>query len=237
MLFTTKGIVLHTIKYGETSVIAEIYTELKGMTGFIINGVRKPQSKISASAVQPLSIVELVAYDNPKALCRVKELRLEYVYQDVPFNIIKSGIGLFMAEIIRRTIKEKEENAILFSFLYDKFVQLDTVKKQYANISVFFLLELTQYLGFYPQNEGYKDGDVFNLNDGRFIDSQRYNADCLLAEDSKIWKKILDIKEPDYKISGEERRVILDNFLRYYKYHIENFPEINSLRILRELWT
>lgn len=236
MLFTTKGIVLHAIKYGETSVIAEIYTETHGMLGFIVSGVRKPQSKMSASAVQPLSLIELVAYENPKGLCRIKEMRLQYVYQDVPFNIIKSGIGLFMAEIIRRTIKEKEENATLFSFLYNHFYQLDTVKKQCANIPVFFLLELSQYLGFYPQKEGSNAGDVFNLSEGRFTDAQRCNSDCLSSEDSFVWQKILNIKDENFKILGEERRIVLDNLLRYYKYHIDNFPEINSVRILRELW-
>ena len=236
MIFTTKGIVLHAIKYGETSVISEIYTEDKGMIGFIVSGVRQPNSKLSAGSVQSLSLVELVAYDNPRGLCRIKEMRLQYVYQDIPFNVIKSGIGMFMAEIIKNTIKEKEENGALFNFLYDQFVELDTVKKNYANTPVFFLLKLSQYLGFTPQREGYKDGFVFNLKEGRFMDVQFCNAECLLPEESKIWHELLILSSGEFKISPPDRRMLMDGLLKYYKYHIENFPEINSLRILRELW-
>ena len=236
MLFTTKGIILHTLKYGETSVITEIYTEIKGMTGFIVSSVRQPNAKLSAGSVQPLSLVELVAYDNPKGLCRIKEMRLQYVYQDIPFNVIKSGIGMFMAEIIKYTIKEKEENLALFNFLFAQFVELDTVKKNYANTPVFFLLQFSKYLGFFPQSEGYIDGFVFNLTEGRFYDAQFCNADCILPEESRIWYSMLSFKLDDFKISAQERRILIDGLLKYYKYHIENFPEINSLRILRELW-
>ncbi len=236
MLFTTKGIVLHTIKYGETSIITEIYTEIKGMTGFIVSGVRQPHAKLSAGSVQSLSLVELVAYDNPKGLCRVKEMRLQYVYHDIPFNVIKSGIGMFMAEIIKYTIREKEENAALFNFLYTQFVELDIMKKNYANTPVFFLFQLSRYLGFFPQSEGYSDGFVFNLTEGRFSDAQFCNADCLLPEESRIWHTMLGITPDEFKISTQERRMLIDGLLKYYKYHIENFPEINSLRILRELW-
>ena len=36
MLQKTKGIVLHTLKYNDTSIIVDMYTELSGRTSFLV---------------------------------------------------------------------------------------------------------------------------------------------------------------------------------------------------------
>ncbi|MBS1655487.1 MAG: recombination protein O N-terminal domain-containing protein, partial [Bacteroidetes bacterium] len=63
-LHKTKGIVLRTVKYGETSVIVTIYTELFGIQSYLVNGVRVSSKKGSGKAnlFQPSAILDMVVY-------------------------------------------------------------------------------------------------------------------------------------------------------------------------------
>ena len=119
MQIKTRGIVLRSMKYSETSIIADIYTEERGMRSYIISGVRSKKAKIKASQLQIMSLVDMVAYDRQeKGLNRVRELRAAYVFQSLPFDVRKSAVGLFMAELARKTVREPEENKRLFNFLF-----------------------------------------------------------------------------------------------------------------------
>ena len=59
MLATTEGIVLHLIKYRESSVITTIYTRDFGRQSYLINAARSKKSKNKASLLQPLFLVDL----------------------------------------------------------------------------------------------------------------------------------------------------------------------------------
>ena len=62
----TKGIVLRTVKYGETSVIVAVFTEKFGVQSYLVNGVRISTKKGSGKAnlFQPSAILEMVVYHN-----------------------------------------------------------------------------------------------------------------------------------------------------------------------------
>ena len=120
MLIKTRGIIFRAVKYSETSIIADIYTEEKGLRSYIISGVRSKKAKVKASVLQVMTLVDMVAYhrDN-KELNRIKEIKAAYVYRSIPFDIVKGAVGLFMIELARKTIKEAEENPGLFNFLFN----------------------------------------------------------------------------------------------------------------------
>ena len=63
MLYKTRGIVIHTIKYSDTSVIAKIYTEKFGLRSYLIRGVRSKKAKIRAAQLQHLNLLNLVVYE------------------------------------------------------------------------------------------------------------------------------------------------------------------------------
>jgi DNA repair protein RecO (recombination protein O) len=169
MLIKTRGIVFRSIKYSETSIIADIYTEEKGMRSYLINGVRSKRAKIKASLLQVMSIVDMVAYDkNEKGLNRIKEMRSAYTYQHLPFDIRRSAVGLFIAEIARKTIREPEENERLFNFLFQSFHFLDTTENAIANVHLWFLLRLSAFLGFMPGGQWTEKTPFFDLEEGIF---------------------------------------------------------------------
>src|ERR1700750_1569339 len=115
MYFKTRAIVLHTIKYSETSVIAKIYTERFGLVSYIVKGVRSAKSKSKASLLQPLTLLEMeVSPRETKQFQFIKEFRRAYNYRAIPFDIMRSSVALFLLEVISKSIREHEENTEMF---------------------------------------------------------------------------------------------------------------------------
>ena len=83
--FKSNGIVFRSIKYGETSIITDIYTREKGLRSFLISGVRRSRSRMSASLFQHGNILEMVAYDKESGkLGRIREVQSAYLYREIP---------------------------------------------------------------------------------------------------------------------------------------------------------
>ncbi|MEO0733666.1 MAG: recombination protein O N-terminal domain-containing protein, partial [Bacteroidota bacterium] len=102
MLLKTRALIFRATKYGDSSIILEVYTEQRGIRKYIISGVRKARSRTPASLVQPLNLVDLVAYEREgKDLQRIKEVRPAHVYTRIPFDVYRGTVGLFMLEVAR----------------------------------------------------------------------------------------------------------------------------------------
>src|SRR5215467_13355231 len=124
-LHKTKGIVLRTVKYGETSLIVSILTELFGVQSYLVNGVRASSKKGSGKAnlFQPAGILDLIVYHNElRNLQRMKEFRWSYLYQHIFSDIRKNAVALFMVELLSKCLKQPEENEELFQFAEDCFL-------------------------------------------------------------------------------------------------------------------
>ena len=107
-LHKTKGIVLRVVKYGETSLVVTIYTELFGLQSYLVNGVRVTTKQGNNKAVmfQPSAILDLVVYHSEfKQLQRIKEHRWAHVYSGILSDVRKNAIALFMVELVTRCIK------------------------------------------------------------------------------------------------------------------------------------
>src|SRR5687768_11622626 len=111
MTHKTKGIVLKTIKYGETSLVVTIFTELFGIQTYMINGVRtakRPGAK--AILYQPAAVLEMEVYHNEqKAMQRIKECTWSVVYQHILSHVVKNSIALYMVELLYKSLKQPEE--------------------------------------------------------------------------------------------------------------------------------
>src|SRR6266550_7603760 len=127
-LHKTKGIVLRTVKYGETSVIVSVFTELFGIQSYLVNGVRTSTKKGSGKGnlFQPAAILDMIVYHNDlKQLQRVKEFKWDYLYQHIFSDIGKNAVALFMIELLTKCLKQPEANEELFHFAEDAFLHLD----------------------------------------------------------------------------------------------------------------
>jgi DNA repair protein RecO (recombination protein O) len=239
MLHTSRGVVLNYIKYSENSFIIKAYTDNFGMQSFILKGAGGKKFKNQRVCLQPLSIVEINAYHKENTeLKSIKNIKLDIVYQTIPFNVYKSSIAFFLAEILEKLIKEEESNKSLFEFVYHALKLFDLSEKNYNNFHLIFLLLLTKYFGIYPLDMENKDTQFFDLESGSFKVLKPKHALFSSKENTLIIKFILinNFKSLQcLEISNYERRLLLSEVLEYYSIHSYNLKKIKSKEIISEL--
>lgn len=236
MLLKTRGIIFRTKKYSESSLIVDIYTEAKGLRSYIVSGVRSKRAKFSPSLLQVMTLVDVVVYHREnKGLTRIKEIQPAYIFRRIPFDMTCGAIGLFMAEIARKTIRESEEHTPLFQFLFDSFQHLDETTHSVANLHLYFMLHLSLFLGFLPGGEASEETPLFDMREGHFIGGtvgHRYFMEERLS--FLMSELLLRAKEEVHQVemTRKERQLLLKGLLDFYRLHIDNFPEIHAHAIL-----
>lgn len=239
MLHKTRGIVLQTISYSDTSVIARIYTEEFGLQPYMVNGARGKRAKIKASVLQPLSLVEMVVYHKEKSsLQRISEIRNNQPFTSIPYNIVKTSIAIFLNELLCKAIKEEEPNARLFEFLHSSVQILDLEPESCSNFHLCFMIQLSKYLGFYPQGKACADTPYFDLQEGTFIAKEPIHPYFLYPVHAQLlWQLI----QSDYSTSSalplqkNQRKELISKLILYYELHLPSLRGINSHHILEEV--
>ena len=238
MLLKTRGIVLRTIKYGETSIIADIFTEEKGLHTFIAGGVRTAKARMPFSLFQPMTALELVSYfrEEEGALNRLKEVRAAALWGQIPFDIRRGSVALFMAEICQKAIHEAEENRELFEFLMENLRWLDTTPHPISNIHLHFLLALAGFLGFQPQAEMADNDELFfDLKEGIFHTAPPLHTFYLEPEQTAQMLALLHSPLEschDIPLDRPARKTLLSKMLQYYQLHLPGFSEVHTPDIL-----
>jgi DNA repair protein RecO (recombination protein O) len=234
MYHKTKGIVLHAIKYSETSVIAKVYTDKFGLLSFLVKGVRSSKSKNKASLLQPLTMLEIeVAYRENKNLQFMKEFRRAYNYETIPFDTLKSTIALFVLEVIIKSIREHEPNPEMFDFIYAALHELDKGRKLNPDFHLLFMLHLSRYLGFAPHENYSETNCYFEMQEGVFTDTFSNKSSILGKNETQLISSLLQtslFQEAGSSLSRNDRKQTLSNLLKFYQLHVENFhlksPEV-----------
>lgn len=237
MYHTTKGIVLHTVKYSETSVITRIYTEVFGLLSFIVKGVRSSKSKNKASMLQPLTILEMeINYRENKNLQFVKEFHRGYTYSALPFDTLKLTVAMFLLEVISKSVREHETNAEMFAFMEESLVHLDKDKLN-PDFHLLFLIEFSRHLGFMPHANYDIQNRFFEMTEGVFVPSENKSHHTMDEAESKVLNRLLEANfwvPLTEKISRAERKALLKRLIQYYQLHIENFS-LKSPEVLEEI--
>lgn len=237
MLIKTRGIVFRVVKYGETSVIADIFTEEKGLCSFVGGGVRTAKARMPFNLFQAMTVVDLVAYHRESAGAnRLKELRAAEIWTTIPFEITRGAVALFMAEVCRKSIlEEEEEHSELFDFLLGHLRWLDVTPYPIANLHLHFLLGLSGFLGFQPQDPE-EDGELFfDLKDGVFTSIPPLHTFFLEPDQSRQMLALLESPLEavhEIQLTRSQRKVLLNKLLLFYQLHLPNFKEIHTPEIL-----
>ena len=242
-LHKTRGIVLRTVKYGETSVIVTLFTELFGAQSYLVNGVRTSTKKGSgkASLFQPSAILDLVVYHNElKHLNRIKEFRWAYLYQHILSDVPKNAVALFMVELLTKCLKQPEGNPDLFHFVEDVFIKLDESNGTVmANLPLFFALHLTHFFGFRIDDNYSEAYPYLDMNEGIYVKEQPHHPHFLEDKQASVTSLLLKVMQPeelvDIKLNHDFRRNLLFVYETYYRLHIHDFGTMKSLPVLREI--
>lgn len=237
MIETTKAIVINTIKYGDTSLIATCYTKKRGVKTYLLRGILKSKkSKIKPAYFQPLMQLNLIANHNNKGnLNSIREVEVLNFYNSIYTNIKKQTIALFLAEIVHYSIREEEQNKALYQYLEASFLWLDT-HESVSNFHLLFLLNLTKHLGFYPHTNN-KNAFYFDLIEGSFTNHNKPNT--VSGTNLVQFKKLLGINFDvlhTIDFSASNRQVILTILIQYFELHLGGFKKPKSLAILKSVF-
>jgi DNA repair protein RecO (recombination protein O) len=231
MLNKTKAIVLHHVKYGDSSIIVTLYTENFGRIACMVNGIRSKKTRFPAVLFQPLSLLEIdLYYRQTRGIQRIKEANCTYHFTSIPFNIIKSTVALFLAEVLFVALREEESNPGLFAFLFNALQLLDTKDSNISSFHPWFMVHLTRYLGFYP----------FHYIAG--TESAASDTEAFLGMGKELVTALQQIgssvqSPPDLaSITTMQRNELLERIISYYSLHIEGFSRLHSFKVLREVF-
>ncbi|MCG8582016.1 MAG: DNA repair protein RecO [Bacteroidales bacterium] len=239
MIHTSKGIVLNHIKYKETSIIVNIYTQQFGRQSYMVNKVRSKRNKGNAILLQPLTLLDMEVYHRPKSdIQRIKDFKVAHPLSSIPFKQEKRAMAFFLTELMSKVLIEEEENTDLFEFIYHSVEVFDTGIEGDYNFHLFFLFHLTRFLGFGPQTNNI-DAPYFDLMNGYFTNSEPSHGFSISGGYLANWKQLLDVNIQNLesiRLSGEERYLLLENLLEYYNLHIDSLGELKSLPIVHQLF-
>lgn len=237
MLVKTKAIVLSALKYQEKSLIVKCFTLSEGLKSYFVPSafsLKKSNQRIAY--FQPLTLIEIEAnHKNKASLEYFKEVKISFPYTSITTNIFKSTIVIFLSEVLHHAIKEEEKNESLFTFLETALIWLDT-HDEIANFHLILLLEVTKFLGFYPDDSDV-DFPFFDIVEGNFSLHQGMNS--IDQNESLLLKKLMELKfDSDLKLfTSSERQIVLKILLDYYAIHLDGFKRPKSLEVLKEVFS
>ena len=235
----TLGIVLHSIKYSDSSNIISVFTKDFGRVSYIVYGAHKKKSSVRSSFFQPLSIVEMEVTHSPgRDLHRIKEIKMVHLFTEIPYHPVKNALALFLSEVLYRTLKQDDVDESLFLFLENSIQQLDYCERGMANFHLVFLMKLTRYLGFAPNDDG-REFRYFDLINGVFLQERPNHNHFILPEVAKYFYSVLhtDYSVLDSLIMSREARVeIVEILIEYYRLHLPDFHGVQSIDVLQSLF-
>jgi DNA repair protein RecO (recombination protein O) len=240
MLTKTQAIVLHSLKYGETRLIVDMFTRSMGRQSFIVSIPKSTKAKIKKQLFQPLSILELEFDSRPKVqLQKLADVRLALPFSSIPFHAHKLSISLFLAEFLYYALRGEQENELLFDYVANSLLWLDGQQDRFSNFHLVFLMRLSRFLGFYPNLDHYKSGDYFDLRESMFQSAPPVHRDFLFPEEANKVQLMMRMDFPTmhlYRMSHDDRNRLLEVTLKYYRLHLPDFPELKSVSVLQELY-
>ena len=235
MKYKSRAIALSYLKQGESSIIAKIFTEEKGLQSFIVKGVRAKKAKKKLGLFQPLQLLNINATHITKnSLQYISEITIAHNQVSDGIDIKKNFISIFVAEVISKVLLETEKDKALFKFIWELKNNLSNFEKINPNFPLIFLIGLSEQLGFLPSKDQI-DGDYFNLEFGEFTNNQQQLNYFIKKENSYYLRKLLENK--DINIPYKNRNKILLHLIKYYKLQHHELKNMTSHLIIESLRT
>lgn len=233
MLQATRAIVLKTIRHGDHTVVLKAWTERFGKRSYLI---RTGKRGAPASALQPLSRLELVVDEHPERdLHSVREVRIERPYMRVPFDPVRAALALFIQEVLYRTLREESPDDTMNEFLELALETMDSAD-DVRHFPLVFLLQLSGHMGFFPEPPSGGEA-YFDLQEGHFLASAHPHGHTLGPPLSHAFISLLGtdlIGMAALNIPAPQRRELLDHLLLYFRLHLEGLGEMRSPVVLHE---
>jgi len=241
MLEKTRGIILHQIKYTDSGIVAQLYTREFGRQSFLIKGMRNKKTGKHNVLFQPLSILDLVFYHKEtRGLQMLKEFSVSFTPADIYSDIKKSCVAIFLGEVLTTILKEESPHVKMFDYIENSIVYFDRRKTGYANFHIAFLAGLSRFLGFEPGKRTNPDNVYFDMLNGIFVPIPPDHGNYANEELSDILAAFFTTsydRMDNITLTGTLRNEVLETFIKYYSLHLPGLKKINSLDVLKEIFS
>ena len=216
MTQSTELIVLHTTKFGENSLVVHTLSRDYGRRSFLVKGAGK---KSAMSLFLPLNVLEAeILETNKSTLFTARNLTAKHPLLGIRNSMFKNSMTMFMSEVLYRVVKDGAYEQGLFEWCEKDILLLDAIQTDFSNFHIRFLLELTVALGFSPESQ-----DLMPFVGDHYPVVEKFMT--LPFADSML-----------IPLNGAARNEIAEQILRYIEYHTESSVNVNSLKVLRELF-
>ena len=237
--YTSRGVVLGTIKYGDKGVVVQMLTSTHGRQSYMVQGLSSRRGHSKLALFQPMFALEFEGLESSRMqMHRLGEVHNGIVLQSTPFDIKKSTIALFMAEVLHRLVKESEANDMLFDFVWGSVEALDAATEGVANFHLWFLSHLCRFLGFAPGND-YMPDAWLNIAEGLYTTQEPPREYRMSQENALILRDMLecDVRYlAEIGLNRHQRVDFLAALVGYYSYHLDTINSVQSIRILQEVF-
>ncbi|PUZ27860.1 DNA replication and repair protein RecO [Chitinophaga costaii] len=242
MLHKTRGIVLRQVKYGDTSLIVSIFTELFGVQSYMVNGARSAKPKATkGNLLQPGNILDMVVYHHEqKNMQRIAEFKLGYIYSSLSFNVVKNTVSMYMIELLQKCLRQPEQQSELYYFAEHMLQLLDQAPMNVVgNLPLYFTLQLSSHMGFQISGQYSEYTHYLDLKEGVFKDLPPHHPFHLDAQNSEFTSQLLHATDiagiMGVSMNKDQRRKLLYAYLDFYKLHLPEFTDLHSPPILHEI--
>ena len=233
----TQGIVLQSLRYGDTSLIVKVFTRESGLKSYMVKGAFNRNAKNRVALFQNLHLINYIEVSNPKkaTLGYMKDVQLKTVYHSLPFVMNKSAIVMYVSELLSKTLTEQEKNEPLYDFIEQSLLWLDLVETDYANFPLYFTLELTRHLGFYPKTN-YTESYCFDMMEGQFAHDYPVHPYYFDNANAIILSRFLDAgidQACRLPLNVSQRREMLDGIITFMRLHAPVMKGFKSHEVLK----
>ena len=243
MLLSTQGLVLHTTKYSETSIIAKVFTRQLGLKSYIIKGVRSNKGRVKQNLFQTLSYLDMVVYNNPKTTINyIKELRVAEHFNSIQTDNSRMAVVFFMNELLYKSLQEEEPNEHLFDYVVETLRKVNLPQVSLAPMPIQYMLRTASYLGIEPMNNYSSREPYFNLKEGRFLSppsSMNPDAPYYLSADESNqlhgYLQSIENKTDSPTLPRSSRTHLINTLIDYYQTHLTSFANFKSHEILHSV--
>ena len=234
------GIVLRTLKYSDNLLIADIYTRSHGRLSFLVPVSHSKRARVRSVLFQPLAMVTFTASFKKGQLTRITDAHPSQMYSSIPFDVVKSAIALYLAELLTYTLREEGGDEAMYNFLDSSFALFDNLEEGYADFHLVFMSQLLRYLGIFPNLEDNTPHSYLDLMQGCTVREHPLHPHFLLPQEAQPFISLLSVGYASMHtlslnriLRGKYLAILLD----YYRLHIPSFPKLKSVEVLKELFS
>jgi DNA repair protein RecO (recombination protein O) len=243
MVHNTRGIILKTVKYGETSIICTVFTELLGLQSYMVKGVRSLKAKSrKANALFPGSILDMIVYEQPnKNLQNIKEYQPYLIYQSIQEDVVKNGVSLFAMEVIHQLVASHDAQPELFDFLLQFLVSLDNASSSaIANYPLYFIIQSAKLSGYFLSGQYSHETTFADIHEGRFSGHSSQFPPFITGDSAALMSNLNQASTLEaiqqIRMNSEERKNMLQYFLTFLQQHVPHFRELRTIAVLTAIF-